>query len=108
MLPRATTKKWLRALSTDPGFAYEIGMPWEISLQTLDSGRNVKLYDKAGGIGAFQTRMSIVRDLSYSVSPLQISSDPTFRLSHSPQVPLALGSVLKQAFYLLQSLSEQS
>lgn len=67
-LPEVTTKKWLRALFTNPDFATEVGMPWEINLQRLDSGRNVKIFGKGGSIGSFETYMTIDRTLGFSVS----------------------------------------
>jgi hypothetical protein len=42
-------------------------MPWEINLHTLDTGRNVKIYGKGGGLGAFITYMTIDPSLGFSV-----------------------------------------
>src|SRR5579862_1086037 len=71
-LPSTTIKHWLRSLFTHPDFVTEVGLPWEIHLHTLETGRNTKIYSKGGGIGAFQTYITIDRNLGYSVHPDEI------------------------------------
>ena len=60
-------KRWLTALFMNPDFVTEVGMPWEIHLQTLPSGRNVKVFGKSGGIFQFHAYASINRYLGFSV-----------------------------------------
>jgi|SRR5271170_6143 len=62
-----TVKKWLRALFTNFDFATEVGMPWEITLQTLDSGRNTKIFGKGGAANLSYADTSINRALGFSV-----------------------------------------
>ena len=69
LLRPVIVKKWLRALFTNPDFATEVGMLWEISLQTLNSGRNTKVFGKAGDITRYHSMMTINRDLGFSVFP---------------------------------------
>jgi hypothetical protein len=67
ILSSITIERWLRGLFTNPDLS-EVGMPWEISLQELDSGRNVKLFAKEGRLGPFGTYMTVNRALGFSVS----------------------------------------
>jgi hypothetical protein len=67
LLRLATAKKWLRALFTNVDFATEVGMPWEITLQTLDSGRHTKIFGKGGDANLYHADTSINRALGFSV-----------------------------------------
>jgi hypothetical protein len=68
LIKSVTARHWLRSLFTIQDFASEVGMPWEIYLQVLDSGRNLKVYTKAGDITAFHTVASINPSLGLSVT----------------------------------------
>jgi hypothetical protein len=72
ILSLVTTKKWLRALFTNPDFVSEVGMPWEINVQTLASGRHTKIYGKGGDVTKYQTYMTIDRALGFSVRNLKL------------------------------------
>lgn len=69
LLTKTDTRHWLRSLFTIQDFASEVGMPWEIYFQVLDSGRYVKVYTKAGDLNAFHTVASINPSLGFSVHP---------------------------------------
>jgi len=51
----------------NPDFVTEVGMPWEVFLQTLPSGRNTKVYGKSGGIFTFHAYVSVNTNLGFSV-----------------------------------------
>jgi hypothetical protein len=67
LLPAVTAKQWLRGLFTNQDFTTAVGMPWEINFQSLNSGRNVEIFGKSGGIAAYNTYMTINRALGFSV-----------------------------------------
>lgn len=75
LISSATARHWLRSLFTNQDFATEVGMPWEIFLQVLQSGRNVKIFSKAGDINAFHTVAGINPSLAYSVLNPDISTN---------------------------------
>jgi hypothetical protein len=68
LIDRAASRRWLRSFFTNPDFVTEVGMPWEVYLQTLPSGRNTKVYGKSGGIFDFHAYISVNTDLGFSVS----------------------------------------
>ena len=70
LLRLVTAKKWLRALFTNFDFATEVGMPWEITLQVLDSGRNTKIFGKGGATTLYYADTSINRALGFSVQKI--------------------------------------
>jgi hypothetical protein len=72
LIKKPTARHWLRSLFTLQDFASEVGMPWEIYFQLLDSGRYIKVYAKAGDINAFHTSASISPGLGFSVAPLKL------------------------------------
>jgi hypothetical protein len=65
-LPAA--KRWLTSLFTNQDFVTEVGMPWEVHIQPLPSGRNMKVFGKSGGIFDFHAYVTINRNLGFSVS----------------------------------------
>jgi hypothetical protein len=69
LLRLPTIKKWLRSLFTNPDFTTEVGMPWEIFLQFLDTGRNMKIFGKGGDLTTYHSQMTLNRYLAFSVIP---------------------------------------
>jgi hypothetical protein len=70
LLRLVTIKKWLRSLFTNPDFTTEVGMPWEIYLQYLDTGRYMKIFGKGGDLTTYHSEMTVNRYLGFSVCPL--------------------------------------
>jgi hypothetical protein len=75
LITRGTRRRWLRSFFTNQDFVTEVGMPWEIYLQTLPSGRNTKVWGKSGGIFEFHSYISVNTELGFSVPLFETPSD---------------------------------
>ena len=107
-LSLATTKKWLRALFTNLDFASEVGMPWEISIQELNSGRISKIYGKGGDLITYHSFMSINRALGFSVKTVVlVEFDTRSLLLERGQMSIALASQWPQICSSRQYLRER-
>jgi CubicO group peptidase (beta-lactamase class C family) len=73
LISSTAARHWLRGLFTNEDFSSEIGMPWEITLYSLPSGRFAKSYGKAGDISFYHPIGNINPTLGFSVL---LSLDP--------------------------------
>lgn len=60
LLPRSTTRRWLKSLTHTSSLGYAVGAPWEIL--SFGNERPIDLYTKSGDIGTYSCVLSLDPD----------------------------------------------
>lgn len=82
LLPRATTRAWMKPTAFTSSLIGAVGQPWEIYRASIDADNNrvVDLYTKGGNLGIYETQFALMPDygVGFIVMGATISGTPTF------------------------------